>query len=102
MRARLIYHRKVVLTHGKSNDVAVAELKVWAVSLSEAYPGGFRFSAFLVSKVTGRIIFGIDNHRPKGPHLHELDGSEQPYMFVDEATLVADFWKRVEKEGYET
>lgn len=37
----------------------------------------------------------MDNHHPKGHHLH-LDNREMPYEFKDVPTLLSDFEKLVE------
>jgi len=37
----------------------------------------------------------MDNHHPKGPHIH-VDDQELPYPFVDEARLLKDFKALVE------
>ena len=42
---------------------------------------------------------GIDNHKPKGPHLHHFD-KEVPYKFLGIDKLLEDFWKMVKKEGF--
>ena len=100
MRARLQYHRKVTVIHARSLEIGVCELKVWRVPESPNYPDGVKFSLFLVSRATGDIIVGIDNHRPKGPHLHERE-KEWKYEFHGVDRLVDDFWDQVKKEGFE-
>ncbi len=64
------------------------------------YPEGIKFSLFLVSRSTSKVIFGIDNHRPKGPHLHTGE-KESKYEFRGVDHLVEEFWDRVRKEGFE-
>lgn len=32
----------------------------------------------------------MDNHHPKGPHIH-VDNAESPYRYVDEDRLIRDF-----------
>ena len=54
---------------------------------------------FLVAN--GKVILGIDNHRPKGPHLH-LGTEEMPYNYEGDGQLIADFWDLVRKAGFET
>jgi hypothetical protein len=71
---------------------------VWEVPRSSDYPRGRKFSLFLV--VDGNVVIGIDNHKPKGPHLHR-HGQEQPIVVADEERLLGDFWELVKKEGFE-
>ncbi len=100
MKSQLLYHRKVTVIHGRSLEICVCELKVWKVVVSSYYPEGIKFSLFLVSRATGAVIIGIDNHKPKGPHLHE-GRRESEYEFAGIDSLVDDFWSRVKREGYE-
>lgn len=97
--ALLLYHSKIQVIHGDSEEVAVAELRVWEVQKTAHYPEGRKFSAFLVWKESGEVILGFDNHKPKGPHLHK-HGSEEPYEFEGEAKLIDDFWRMVKMEGF--
>jgi hypothetical protein len=48
----------------------------------------------------GEVVIGIDNHKPKGPHLH-LGNKELPYTYQDEEILLIDFWDLVRKAGFE-
>jgi len=100
MSARPLFHRKITLLHRRELELAIAELKIWEVPKSEHYPSGVKFSVFLVSETTGEVIIGIDNHRPKGPHLHR-GKKETPYEFTTSAQLIEDFWALVEREGFE-
>ena len=100
MKAQLQYHRKITVVHTRSLETGVCELKVWKVTPSADYPDGIKFSLFLVSRANGDVIIGIDNHSPKGPHLHQ-GPLESKYEFVDVDSLVDDFWCRVKKEGFE-
>ena len=97
--ATLLFHSKVQVIHRSSEEVAVAELKVWEVPVSTHYPEGRKFSLFLVWKEAGEVIIGFDNHKPKGPHLHKL-GREETYEFKDEGQLIEDFWSLVRMEGF--
>ena len=99
MKANPIFREKRLLQHSRSSQIAIAELKVWAIPRSSAYPAGRKFSLFLVAN--GKVILGIDNHRPKGPHLH-LGTEEMPYNYEGDGQLIADFWDLVRKAGFET
>ena len=47
-RATLLYHSKALVLHRDTEEVAIAELKVWNVPVSKDYPEGRKFSLFLV------------------------------------------------------
>lgn len=97
-KANSLFREKRIVFNRKTEKVALVELKIWEVAKSNHYPSGRKFSLFLVSE--GKTLVGIDNHKPKGPHLH-LGDQEVPYDYVDEEKLLADFWSFVRKEGYE-
>ena len=65
---------------------------------SEQYPVGRKFSLFLVAQ--GEVLVGIDNHKPKGPHVH-LGNEERPFPYTDDDHLLKDFWELVRKAGFE-
>jgi hypothetical protein len=69
------------------------------VPKSTHYPGGLKYSMFLVVKESGQVLVGFDNHKPKGPHLHHYE-KETPYEFKGVDQLVEDFWDMVRKEGF--
>ena len=98
MRAEPYLREKRILIHKSSGELAIAELKIWKIPKSKEYSKGVKFSLFLVSG--GQIIFGMDNHKPKGAHLH-LGGQEFPYLFQNEANLIKDFWDLARKAGFE-
>jgi len=95
MKAKLVLHEKRLVEGGGS--IGVAELKIWEVPRSGEYPTGRKFRFFFV--VNGNVVVGLDNHKPKGPHLH-LGGQEVPYAFTTLDQLVEDFWDLVRKAGY--
>ena len=100
MKAKLRYSNKVTLVHRSGDSVAVAELKVWEIGTSTHYPDGIKYSLFLVQPESGTVLFGMDNHKPKGPHLH-VNGREEPYRFTTVEDLVEDFWRLAAKKGYQ-
>lgn len=97
MKAELLFHEKRILTHAKTGQIGIAELKIWQVPCSDDYPQGRKFSLFLVSD--GEVVLGIDNHKPKGPHRH-IKNKEVPYDYVDENKLLNDFWNWAKKENF--
>lgn len=98
MKAEPFLREKRILAHKGTGELAIAELKIWKVPRSKDYPDGVKFSLFLVCN--GSVLVGIDNHKPKGPHLH-MSGQELPYLFQTEADLVNDFWDLARKAGFE-
>lgn len=98
MKAELIFHEKRLVSHTKTEELAIVEIKVWKVPSSKDYPSGRKFSLFLVSN--DKILAGVDNHKPKGPHRH-TGNREVTYDYVNEERLLSDFWSWVKKEGFE-
>lgn len=98
-KAELIYHSKVRLLHNLTEDIAIAELKVWKVIEDENFPEGIKYSLFLVDPNTSKIIMGMDNHKPKGHHIHHGD-IESSYKFSNTEKLVEDFWELVKQKDY--
>lgn len=98
MRAAPVFREKRIVVNKNSEDVAIVEIKVWEIQKSKDYPEGRKFSLFLTSG--GKIIVGMDNHKPKGPHLH-IGVSELSYRYFDDETLLSDFWDFVRKAGFE-
>lgn len=78
--------------------VGIVELKVWEVPKSDEYPNQRKFSLFLAAQ--GQVLIGIDNHKPKGPHLH-IGDEERPFHYRDDDQLLEDFWELVRKAGFE-
>jgi hypothetical protein len=55
--------------------------------------------AILLLILENQVLLGIDNHRPKGPHLHR--GSEEYELNIHTAdTVLACFWALVIEEGF--
>ena len=93
------FHQKIILYHSTTDEEAIAELKVFQVPISIHYPEGLKYSLFLVFKDSGKLIIGVDNHKPKGPHLH-IGNNESVYIFRSMDELVDDFWPLVKKKGF--
>lgn len=89
LRAEIIFKEKRVVLHKATAQLAIAEIRVWKIPRSVHYPDGRKFSLFLV--LAGKVIVGIDNHRPKGPHLHRSN-DESVYEYTDDKALIEDFW----------
>lgn len=84
MRATLVYWHKARL-QGRY----VLEMEIHQVGRSKKYKEGLRYGLVFVDLRSGRRIL-MDNHHPKGPHVH-LDDQEVPYQYVDEEKLIKDF-----------
>ncbi len=83
-KATLIYYFKE-LVQGRY----VLEQSIHAVPLDNRYPDGVKYSLiFLDSKTGDRVL--LDNHQPKGPHVH-LGQEEISYEYVDDERLLTDF-----------
>jgi hypothetical protein len=98
VKAEPLFREKRLLENKATGDVGIAELKIWSIPKSKDYPSGRKFSLFLVLK--GVVIIGIDNHKPKGPHLH-LGENELPYLYRNDRSLMNDFWDLARKAGFE-
>ncbi len=84
MKARRLFHQKArVHLH------YVVELEILEVEDPIRYPDGIKYALLCLDTRTGRRVL-LDNHHPKGPHLH-LDSVETPYVFDGAPTLMADF-----------
>lgn len=99
VQATMVYSTKITLICQVSQEVAIAELKIWKVTKSKDYPEGLKYSLFCVLKETGDNIIGFDNHRPKGHHKHHYR-HEFVYDFKSIDDLIDDFWNEVSKRGF--
>lgn len=98
MKAQPLHREKRLVLNSSTSEIAIAELKVWKIPKSEHYKMGRKFSLFLM--MHGRVLIGIDNHQPKGPHLH-LGNEEVNYNYKNDDQLLKDFWDLVRKAGFE-
>ena len=78
MKATEIFHQKQVLKHRNGKRLAIFEFIVWKIPVSRDYPDGLKYRAWLSEE--GATLFGLDNHKPKGPHLHVRE-VEVGYVF---------------------
>lgn len=75
------------------HDRYILEMEIYKVAKSVRYPDGVKFGLILVDPKTGKQVL-IDNHHPKGPHMH-LNDQEMPYQYIDEDKLIRDFKEMV-------
>ena len=98
MRATELLHQKMTLNHSDGTRSAILEIVVWQVPKSGDYPEGIKFRAWFSE--SGETIFGLDNHKPKGAHLHIRD-LEIGYVFRGIDALIEDIVAMIRKEGFE-
>jgi Family of unknown function (DUF6516) len=84
-KASKIFHRKLSFDGG-----LLSERIIWEVPPTIQYPFGFKYRLILVKPITNEVILLYDNHWPKGPHIHGLEG-ERPYDFKNTQKLLKDF-----------
>ena len=86
-RARLVRKLKDATLRG--GVLEIREVVVWEVP-TPVRPCLHLFKYRAVFVVDGERVFGFDNERGKGDHLHR-GAIEAPYRFVSPAQLIADF-----------
>jgi len=84
MKAMLIYYEKE-----RFQDRYLMEMTIHDVGRSDRYPDGIKYGLLLLDLKTGRRVL-MDNHHPKGPHMH-LDDAELPYEYKSDDKLIEDF-----------
>ncbi len=84
MKAVRVFWQKARL-----QDRYILEMSIHHVGKSPRYPEGLKYGLILVDTKTGKR-FLMDNHHPKGPHIH-VDDEELSYKFIDENRLIKDF-----------
>ncbi|MCL4475111.1 MAG: DUF6516 family protein [Nitrospirae bacterium] len=89
MASELLFYRKNVEPNGD-----IVEMKIWKVPVSKSKPHGVKFSLVCIREGNRRI--GYDNGEGKGYHKH-YGHKEYPYYFKDVNTLIADFYRDVER-----
>jgi hypothetical protein len=97
MKATEIFHQKQALKHKDGKRLAIFEIIIWKIPISKEYPDGIKYRAWLSEE--GTTLFGLDNHKPKGSHLHVRD-VEVEYVFRNLGTLREDVIAMIEKEGF--
>ena len=97
MKAIEFFRQKLVLNHKDGNRFAIFEIVIWKIPVSKDYPDGIKYRAWVSEN--GETLFGFDNHKPKGPHLH-IGDSEVGYVFRGMDALRADIGAMIKKEGF--
>ena len=88
MKAVLRYSQKLTL-----HNRYVIYLTIHEIADSKKYPDGIKYGLICIDTKNDRKVL-LDNHHPKGPHIH-LNDLEMPYAFIDEETLIEDFKRLV-------
>jgi hypothetical protein len=70
------------------------QVRIATFSSGPEVPEGIRYSLCLVNLKSGEVVLLHDVHRGKSHHRH-LHGEETPYDFVNEDTLLDDFFRDV-------
>ncbi|MCB0342506.1 MAG: hypothetical protein H6626_03120 [Pseudobdellovibrionaceae bacterium] len=84
MAAKLKYYHKA-----KLHNRYIIEIVLYEVPKTKKYPLGVRYSLICIEPKSGHKVL-MDNHHPKGPHLH-IDDREIDYDFVTDEKLFDDF-----------
>jgi len=85
------------LRHKHEDRLAIFEFVIWQIPKSKGYPEGVKYRAWLSEG--GKSLLGLDNHGPKGPHLHVRD-VEVEYVYRGADALRADIIAMIRKEGF--
>ena len=90
MKAELLIDERHVL-----DPRMFVEIVVWQLP-RPARGSAHRFKYRLALVVDGVCMLRYDNETGKGDHRH-VHEVEEPYVFSDADTLLADFWREVEE-----
>jgi hypothetical protein len=91
MKARLKYYVKNIL-----HERYVIELSIYEFGRSAKYPDGVKYGLICKDLKTGKFVL-MDNHHPKGPHVH-INENEFLYEYLNDEQLIVDFQNYVLKE----
>jgi hypothetical protein len=97
MKASKVLRQKIILRHQDGLTLGIFEFVVWKVPMTKDYTDGTKYRAWL--SVEGDTVFGFDNHKPKGPHLH-IGDREIGYVYRGLSQLRADIVAMIKKEGF--
>ncbi len=91
MKAHLRYYIK-----NQIRNRYVIELSIYDVGKSAKYPDGIKYGLICKDLKVGNYVL-LDNHHPKGPHVH-INDREFTYEYISDDKLIEDFEKLVLKE----
>lgn len=90
MKARVRYCQKFLM-----GSRYVIELEILEVEDAAKYPDGIKYALICKDLKSGEHVL-MDNHHPKGPHLH-INEDEFEYTYSSDEKLIEDFRKLVEE-----
>ncbi|MDM8522398.1 DUF6516 family protein [Desulfococcaceae bacterium HSG8] len=91
MKAKLIYREKYIYADG-----AIREIVLWQLPQpTPDRPHGLKYRLYY-GLSDGTCVVRYDNETGKGDHRH-IGGKEEPYLFKNVESLVADFLEHIEK-----
>ena len=87
----------MILNHENNSRFAIFEIVIWKIPASKDYPDGIKYRAWVSEN--GETLFGFDNHKPKGPHLH-IGKKEIGYIYRGLEALKQDIVAMIKKENF--
>ena len=84
MKAILVRYEKFIVRRRY-----VVEITVHQVPSSDHYEDGLKWGLICSDRMSKKRVL-MDNHHPKGPHVH-IDDDESPYEYKGLDKLVTDF-----------
>jgi hypothetical protein len=97
VKATEIFRQKIALNHHNGKRIAIYEIVIWRVPVTDDYPVGVKYRAWVSEG--GKTLFGFDNHKPKGPHLH-VGETQIGYVFRGLEALREDIAAMIRQEGF--
>jgi hypothetical protein len=97
VKAVEILRQKVVLNHKDGVRLAIYEIVIWKIPITKEYSAGVKYRAWVSEN--GKTLFGFDNHKPKGPHLH-VGETEIGYVYRGLDALREDIAAMIRQEGF--
>jgi hypothetical protein len=97
VKASEIFRQKIVLNHKDGERLAIYEIVIWKIPVTKDYPSGTKYRAWISEN--GKTLFGFDNHKPKGPHLH-VGETEVGYVYRGLDALREDIAAMIRQEGF--
>jgi hypothetical protein len=97
VKAAEILRQKIVLNHKDGERFAIYEIVIWKIPVTKDYPTGVKYRAWVSED--GKTLFGFDNHKPKGPHLH-VGETELGYVYRGLDALREDIAAMIRQEGF--
>ncbi len=82
--------KAILRTHYKfSFQSLIIEAKLYEVEVTEKYPLGVKYRIICIDPKSKKRIL-LDNHHPKGPHMH-INDEELEHEYKNEDQLLNDF-----------